>query len=200
MEEENYMDQLDRFAKETGFKYYSNSNVKKNTLIPGDKFIMTEFVIFDLPDVKDRLHLVFSDRMSSRLGSSSAYCGLFLNIKNCRNEIKVRPRFFIDRLSFAKRHKTGNSFVDKKAIIFRSNKESIPIKTDSGIIRKFLELNKTIQPMELVSLKNSLSLIPLLHGKNWIALIIDGSWLLDLEKLKIFTSEGSKLLLKAHKF
>jgi hypothetical protein len=199
MEEENYMDQLDRFAKESGLEYYSNSKVKKNTLIPGNKFTKTEFVVFDLPDAKDKLHLVFSDIVSSRLGSSSAYCGLFLNTKYCRNEIKVRPRFFIDRLSFAKRHKTGNSFVDKKAIIFRSNRESIPIKTDSGIIRKFLELNKTIQPMELVSLKNSFSSIPLLHGKNWIALIINGSWLLDLEKLKIFTAEGSKLLLKAHK-
>lgn len=199
MNEKPYIEKLKVFAKETGLEYYTNSTVKNNVLIPDDKFSKSEYVIFDLPHTKNNLHLIFSDRLSSRVGSSSVYCGLFLMVRECKNEVKIKRRFFIDSLSFEKRHKTGNSFTDKNVTIYKSSKESLPIKTDYGIIRKFLDLNKAITPIELVSIKNSLSFIPLLHGKNWIALLINGSWLLEIDKLKTFVNNGSEILRKANK-
>jgi len=131
------------------------------------------------------------------MGFSSSYCGLFFKIPDCKNEIKVRRRFFTDKMSFEKRHKTGNHEIDRKVTIFASNKENIPIHISSEIIRTFLEMNKTIMPMELVTIHNSLSGVPLLHGKNWLALVINRSWLLDSKKLKLLVKGGSEIFRKA---
>jgi hypothetical protein len=197
MEEKPYIEKLNSFARETGLKYYTNSNVKNFSLIQADRFLKSEFVIFDLPHIDNNMHLIFSDRLSGRAAGSNSYCGLFLKIAICKNEVKIRPRFFIDKITPGKRFKTGNSFTDKKVTIFTTTQESLPLKTDSIVIRKFIDLNKAIGPIELVSIHKSLSHIPLLHGHHWLAIVLDRRWLLDTKKLKILVDKGSELLIKA---
>jgi hypothetical protein len=200
MEEKPYIKKIDAFAKATGLEYYTNSSIKKHFVVHGNAFTKSEFIVFDLPNIDKNMHLVFSDSLSGRAaGASSSYCGLFLQIPNCKNEVKIRPRFLIDKITPGKRYKTGNSYTDKKVTIFKTTNESLPIKTDIGIIRKFIELHKAIGPLELVSVKNSLSHIPALHGNHWLAIMLDRRWELDTNKLKMLVSQGSELLLKAKK-
>lgn len=198
MEEKTYIEILESFAKENALQFHTNLKVKKSVIIPSEKLAQSEYFVFDIPYNDNNLHLIFSDRNASGVGAGSSYCGLFLKIADCKNEVKVRRRFFTDTLSLEKRFKTGNSFTDKKVSIFCSSKERLPIKTDTGIIRKFIDINKAVMPMELVSIKNSLSFIPVLHGKDWLALVINRSWLLDSKKLKVLVKQGSELLLKAN--
>lgn len=196
MDEKPYITVLEQFSDESGLKFYTNESVKNHFLVHGNAFTKFEYVIFDISSVK-KMHLVFSDSLTSGVGASHCYCGLFLEIPVCKNEIRIRKRFFIDRVFHGKRYKTGNEFSDKKIVVFRNNKNKIPITLNTMVVRKFIELNNDIGPLELVTIKNSLSHIPLLHGKHWVAINIDRRWLLDIVKLKTLITKGKDVLMAA---
>lgn len=197
MTEVSYIELVKKFAKDSGLNSYTNKEIRKHLALVGNPSTKYEFVVIDLPQKDKNMHLVFSDTRTGNAGGSFAYCGLFQKISVCENEVKIRPRFLIDSLSFAKRHKTGNSFIDKKVTIYKSNNESIPLNAESSVIRKFLELNKMLGPIELISVKKSMSFIPLLYGNHWLAIQMNRRWLVEPEDLNQLIDKGSKLLLKA---
>lgn len=194
MSERAYIDELKKFGKDNGLNCYTNLEMRKHIALVGNPGTKYEFVVFDLPQKDKNMHLVFSDTRTGNAGGSFAYCGLFLKIQVCKNEVKLRPRFLIDKLSFTSRHKTGNTYIDKKVTIFKSNNESIPMHVDSVAIRKFLELNSKLGPLELVSIKKSMSFIPMLYGGNWLAIQVNRRWLSDPEDIKMLIEMGSEVL------
>ncbi|MCD4735298.1 MAG: hypothetical protein K8R53_04600 [Bacteroidales bacterium] len=196
MKEESCIGKLENFAKETGFDYYTNSDVKvKNfALLPNERFLKPEYVVFDLQKISKNMHLVFYSLRSTRYGSSSTFCGLFLKIPVCENEIRIRKRVAIGIFDWSKREKTGNSFIDKKVTILKENNKRLPVKLDSKSIREFVDLTKKIMPIEIVSIRNSKNLIPLLNSNNWISLIINNRWVMESDKLKSLVTKGSRIL------
>ncbi|MEZ5199496.1 MAG: hypothetical protein R2764_24860 [Bacteroidales bacterium] len=197
MTEISYIDELKKFAKDNGLNCSTNRDIRKHVALVGNPYTKYEYVVMDLPRKDKNMHLVFSDTRTGNAGGSYAYCGLFLKIPVCKNEVKIRPRFFIDRFSSSKRHKTDNSFIDKKVTIFKSNNESIPFNTESTVIRKFLELNSKLGPLELVSICKSMSFIPLLYGNNWLAIQLKRRWLFEPDQINRLIEMGSDVLLKA---
>lgn len=197
MTEISYIEPLRKFAKDRELHFYTNKEIRKHIALVGNPNTKYEFVVIDLPQKDKNMHLVFSDLRTGNAGGSFAYCGLFLQIPVCKNDVKIRPRFLIDKLSFTKRHKTGNSFIDKKVTIFKSNNESIPIKAESNVIRKFIEMNSKLGPLELVSIKKSKSFIPLLYGNHWLAIQLNRRWLFEPASINQLIEKGSEILLKA---
>lgn len=197
MAELSSIDKVINFGKVNGLSYHTHKDVRKHLALVGNPYTKYEFVVIDLLEKNKKMHLVFSDIRTGNAGGSFAYCGLFVQIPVCKNEVKIRKRYFIDRFSFAKRHKTGNSFTDKKLSVFSENKEWIPINIDSIVARKFLELNKFLGPLELVSIKKSMSFIPTLYGKNWLAILLNRRWLVEPDKINQLREIGSELLLRA---
>lgn len=195
MQEKTSIEKLGEFAKEMGYSYYTHSN-KRNHLIvaPAERFTKAKYIVIDLKPLMKDLFLVFFDVFSPKAYTGETYCGLFHRLSDCENEIKIIRRDWFDFLSFKKRHKFGDSFIDKKVTIFKDNNESIPLKINPRNIRKFIEINKQITPLEIVTIKNSLSIVPELHHNNWIALQINRHWLVDTTKLQYFIQEGAPLL------
>lgn len=197
MAELSSIDQIINFSKANGLSYRTHNDVKKHLALAGNPYTKYEFIVIELPEKDKKMHLVYSDIRTGNAGGSFAYCGLFVQIPVCKNEVKIRKRFFIDRFDFSKKHTTGNPYTDKKLSIYKENNEWIPINIDSLVVRKFLELNKLIGPLEFVSIKKSMSFIPLLYGKSWLAILINRQWLVDPEKIKQLWDIGSDLLQRA---
>ena len=192
MKEKSSIDILIEFAKRKGFKYYTNSSVKNFHLSQNERFLSSKFVVFDLRDISDNSFIVFFDTFSSKAYTGDTYCGFYKLTEKCKNEMKILKRDWFDKLSFKKRLMTGNSFTDKNVTIFSENNEVDKFILNSEFIRKYLEISKRIMPLELLTVKNSESVVPELHGNNLIALKTN-VWITDEKELEFFIEQGKIL-------
>ncbi|MBI9055989.1 MAG: hypothetical protein JEY96_19365 [Bacteroidales bacterium] len=183
------IDKLEDFAKGKGIKYYTNSSLKNYSLVKNERYSSSKFVVFELQN----LFLIFYDSYTPKAFTSSTYCGLFKKMPECKNEMKISKRYWLDNLSFRKRLKSGDSYIDNKVTIFSENNEIDRFILNSSTIRKYIEITKRIMPLEIVTIKNSMSVVSELNGNNLIALkSID--WILDTKELELFIEKGSELL------
>jgi len=190
---ESYRNMLDNLSKEIGLSYYSHVEMDYSSLITDEIIIKPEFYVFDIPHYKD-MHLVFYDQSSVRSGSYNPFYGLYMKIPTCKNEIKMRKRFFIDVFNWSRKLKFDNSYVKRNAIIFIENNEKIPIKINSSSIRGFIDITKGIFPIDLLTIRKSRSLVPVLNGENWVRLGMSDRWEMDVKKIKYLVEKGSHFL------
>jgi len=186
---------LENFANKKGIKHYSSSNRKDHLLITGDRFLATKYVVFDFNEVKKDLYFIFYDSFSPKAYTSKSYCGFFQKITNCKHEIKIIKRDWFDMFSFKKRYKTGFDSIDKKVSIFTSSKETNPTFVNSKTITEFLQVAKTVMPLELITIHNSQSVIPELVGNDFVA-IQTNKWILNLKELDAFLTKGAEFMKK----
>lgn len=193
MREKTSIENLEDFAKEKGIQYYTNSSVSKNFLSPNERYISTKFIVYDLNQRLKNLFLVFYDSYSTKAYTSNTYCGLFKRIPKCNNEIKIIKRDWFDFLSFRKRLKTGDKYIDKHISIYSELNAIDSSIINSKTIREFVDINNKILALELTTRCESMSIVPELHGKDLIALKTN-AWILEKDLLMMFIEKGSNLL------
>ncbi len=193
MKEKSSIEYLEDFAKEIGIKYYTNLSVSKNFLFPNERYISSKFIVYDLNKRLENLFLVFYDSYSTKAYTSNTYCGLFKRITKCNNEIKIIKRDWYDFLSFRKRLKTGDNYIDKHISIYSELNAIDSSIVNSKTIREFVEINNKILALELTTRYESMSIVPELHGENLVALKTN-AWILERDLLMMFIEKGSNLL------
>ena len=185
---------IEEFAKSRGIKCYSNSNGVNFSLIPHERFLNTKYIVFELEKNEKELYVVFFDSFSPKAYTGITYSGIFLKIPECNNEIKVSKRFWFD---FRRRVKSNNSYIDKKVTIIGDNNKIDRNIINSNVIMEFLEMNKIIEPLELVTIKKSESIIPELNSNNFVV-IRTNTWIIEERKLALFIEKGRELLNEIH--
>ena len=193
MRKKTSIENLEDFAKEKGIKYYTNTSVSEKNLSPNERYISSKFIVFDLNQRLKNLFLVFNDSYSTKAYTSNTYCGLFKRIPKCNNEIRIIKRDWFDFLSFKKRFKTGDNYIDKHISIYSELNVIDSSIINSKTIREFVEINNKIEALELTINCESMSIVPELHGKDLIALKTN-AWILEKDLLMMFIEKGSNLL------
>ena len=193
MKEKSSIEILKDFAIEKGFKFYTNSSVDKHSLFPNERYTASKYIVFDLNVISENLFFVFHDSYSTKAYTGNTYCGLFKLKDKCDNELKVISRDWIDYLSFKKRLKTGDKYIDKNVTIYAESDLLDRTIINPTNIRNFIDLNNKILALELVTIKDSMSPVPALNGNNLIALRTN-KWILELGNLEIFIENGCELL------
>ncbi len=195
MKEKTSIERLEDFAKEKGIKYYTSSSIKNHYLDSGQRNTSSKFIVYDLNQRSRNLFLVFYDSYSTEAYTSSTYCGLFKRIPKCNNEIKIIKRGWFDFLSFRKRLKTGDNYIDKHISIFSKAKAIDRSIINSKTIREFVEINNEIVGLELTTICESMSIVPELNGNDLVSLQTN-NWIKDNDELMMFIDKGSRLLEK----
>jgi hypothetical protein len=185
---------LEDFANVRGIKCYSNSNTVNFSLVPGDRFMNTKYVVFELEKNTNELYLVFFDSYSPKAYTGITYSGIFKKIPVCNNEIEVTKRFWFD---FRKRIKSNDSYIDKKVTIIGENNKIDRNIINSKVIMEFLEFNKIVEPLNFQTIRKYESNIPDLDGYNFVA-IKTNTWVTEENKLELFIEKGRELLNEIH--
>ena len=180
---------LEVFANVRGIKCSSSSNNVNFSLNPSDRFMNTRYVVFELEKNTNELYFVFFDSFSPKAYASNTYCGMFKKIPECKNEIILSKRYWFD---FRRRVKTNDSYIDKNVTIISENDKIDRNIVNSKVIGEFLEINKVFEPLELITISKSESIIPVLSGNNFVAIKLN-NWILDSKQLELFIEKGSKL-------
>lgn len=192
MREKSSIEILEDFATRKGIKFYTNSSVKNYILVQNEKYLNTKFVVFDMQNISSKLFLIFYDSYSTKAYTGFTYCGLFKAISECRNEISIINRKWIDYFSFRKRIKTGDSYLDKKLTITGDTSELDRNLFTNYLLKKYIELSKRIRPLKILTTISSMSIVPELNGNNLIALQTN-EWLLQDEDIEVFIDKGIEL-------
>jgi len=106
---------------------------------------------------------------------------------------KVSKSDWFDVISFKKRLKTGDPFIDKHLTIFSESDVVNTTLIHSKNMREFIQITEKIMPLELMTFQSSMSIVPELHGNDFIALRTN-TWILDEKLLEYFMAKGSELL------
>ena len=77
MKEKTSIENLEDFAKEKGYQFYTNSSVENHFLFPNERYTSTKFVVYDLNDISKKLFFIFYDSYSPKAYTGNTYCGLF---------------------------------------------------------------------------------------------------------------------------
>lgn len=180
---------LEEFANVRGIKCSSSSNNVNFSLNPSDRFINTKYVVFELEKNTNELYFVFFDSFSPKAYASNTYCGMFKKIPDCKSEVKISKRYWFD---LRKRLKSNDSYIDKNVTIISEDDKIDRNIVNSKMIGEFLEINKVFEPLELITISKSESIIPVLSGNNFVAIKLN-NWILDSKKLELFIEKGGKL-------
>ncbi|RLD45505.1 MAG: hypothetical protein DRI89_00745 [Bacteroidetes bacterium] len=193
MKEKSSIEILEDFAKRKEIRFYTNSSVKNNFLSPSKRFSSVKFIVFDLGKVSKNLFFIFYDSFATKAQTSKTYSGLFMRTLKCKDKIKIMKRDWFDVISFKKRLKTGDPFIDKHLTIFSESDVVNTTLIHSKNMREFIQITEKIMPLELMTFQSSMSIVPELHGNDFIALRTN-TWILDEKLLEYFMAKGSELL------
>ncbi|MDO9512048.1 MAG: hypothetical protein Q7J34_09830 [Bacteroidales bacterium] len=193
MTEKSSIEILEEFAKRNSYRFYTHSSVYDHSLSTADRFTTTKFIVFDFTEISKNLYFIFYDLHSTKAYSGSTYCGLFKKIQKCNNEIRIIKRDWVDVLRFKKRFLSSDSYIDKEVSIFTENSSLDLSIVNSKNIRLFVDINKRISPLEMVSTRESWSIVPELNGNDLVA-IKTNFWEMDFENLKYFIEKGCELM------
>ena len=180
---------LKKFAKQNGYEYWSNVQPNRGILQHRGAGIHVKHFVMEYSIAQNPIYFCAHDT-----GVRSVYSGLFSNYSNhITPELKLMPRFWIDKLSFSRSAKIGLSELDKKLRVM-SNNDSITKEVISQKVGdEFIRLSQKIEPLELVIEANHLNYNPKLNWKSIMG-VKTNRWIIDEKELKIFLEQGSKLL------
>lgn len=102
-------------------------------------------------------------------------------------------RDWFDVLNFKKRHKTGNISFDRKLSIYSESQHVDSSIINPGNFTKFIEINKSIMPLELITIRDYMSRIPELNNNNLIALKTV-NWIKEYSLIDFLIKKGSEIL------
>lgn len=191
MKEKSYFESIEDYAREKGIPHHSNKSADNHLLHPAERYTSKKFIIFEL-DKKEKNFFIFFDSYAPKAYTSNTFCGLFKKILKCDNEIKIIRRDWFDALSFKRRLKTGDYFLDRNVTIYSQNSKINGSIINNKVVREFIDLNKVIQPLELVTQREAISIVPELNGQSLVALKTN-SWIADHTELTLFIKKGLNL-------
>lgn len=193
MKESSEFEILKVFAKSKGIPYYTSSERKDNIFVSSERYMSTKYVVFDLDKYSFGVFFIFYDSYSSKIAMTTTYCGLFKEIPDCSDNIKIVRRDWFDALSFKKRYISGNKYTDRNVTIFSEYNRVNPSLLKDKTIRGFVELSDLIKPVNMEIEMEANSLVNKLNEKNLLSIKLN-RWLLDTTELELFISKGLTLI------
>ena len=187
--EKSSIEILTEYAKKHNLKYWSNIHSTKGIIQHRGSLISIKFFVLEYINNSSSSYFGAFDS-----GRSSVYSGLFENYSKQKvHELKVSPKFWIDRFSFQSKRKTGISELDKKLSINCESNKIVKDVVSPKVGMEFLKLSKSIAPIELIVDNNYLEYIPNLDWTSIVG-IRTNRWITEETELRLFLEEGSKLL------
>jgi len=195
MSEKTSIEILIDFAEERNIPYFTKKKSKDFVFITNERYSSSKFIVYKLDKFYPGLYFIFSDSFSAKIGSKSTYCGIFKEFPEYIGNVKIIKRDWFDSFSFSKRYTTGDKYIDKNITIQAEYNNLNNSLTNTKNIEDFIELANKVTPISLEIMKDSISVIPELHGKNLIS-ITTNRWILDYDELDILINKGSDLIKK----
>jgi len=187
--EKSSIELLTDFAKRNNLHYWSDVHSNEVILSHMGSLVNTKFFILEYPTVTNTYFYCAFDSMAR-----DSYSGLFGNYSNREiPELKVRPKFWIDFLSFRNKAQSGISELDKKLYINCSKDSFVKQVVNQKVGLEFLRLYNKVSPIELVVEENCMHYNPKLTDKSIIGLKTN-RWITEEVELNLFLEQGSKLL------
>ncbi len=187
--EKSSIDLLTDFARKNNLKCRSSVRSTKGIIQHRGSLIDIKFFVLEYFNNSSSYYFCAFDS-----GYRDVYSGLFVNYSKQKvHELKVSPKFWIDKLSFQRKRMTGISELDKKLNITCNSDKIVKDVVTPKVGMDFLELSKKVAPIELIVDNNFLDYNPDLECSSILG-IQTNRWILEEKELKLFLDEGSKLL------
>jgi len=192
--EKSSIEILTAFAKKNNLQYWKNTNYQHNLLVPGDPFISTKFFVMECISGQHTYYYCAYDSFSSKAYSGRCYSGIYRDFSHKETpDLKVRPKFWIDKLSFKRKIKMGSNELDKKLLIQSSDADFANKIVSQKLGLAFIKLYKLISPIDLIIDTNYLSYNTQLKGKSIIG-IETNEWITENDQLNLLFDKGIDLL------
>lgn len=185
---------LSTYAKKNNYKFWTNNNKAIFHLTPSDAFLSNKNITIEFESGKHKYYFCASDNFGGKTNEGSCYSGIYRDFSNTKiSSIKIRPKFWIDKLFFSQKIKTGVDEIDKSLLIKSDNKDFVKKIITRKFAPAFNNLYKQIEGIEFIIEPNFLSFNPYLKGKSIIG-IQTNKWLIESKDLNLLFEKGATLL------
>ena len=187
--EKSSIELLTDFAKKNNYSFLSNTQPNTSIISSMSSLVNKKFFVLEYTVGVHTYNYVAFDA-----GANYTFSGIFRNYSNREiPELKVRPKFWIDFLTFRHKAQSGISELDKKLYINCSKDSFVKQVVNQKVGLEFLKLYDKVSPIELVVEENCMYYNPKLTAKSIIGLKTN-RWITEEAELNLFLEQGSKLL------
>lgn len=192
--EKSSIEILSEYAKKNNYKFWTDNNKAIFHLTPSDAFLSKKNITIEFESGKHKYYFCASDNFGGKTNEGSCYSGIYRDFSSTEiPSVKIRPKFWIDNLSFSKKLKTGVDEIDKKLIIKSSDVDFVKKIITRKLGTAFNKLSKQIEGIEFIIEPNFLIFNKQLKGKSIIALQTN-KWLIESKDLNLLFEKGADLL------
>ena len=190
MEEINAVDALVEYPKKHNIEYDCHGRTQRFFVAPRDPMLNKKLVVFK----KEDLFFIAFDSHGTKACSSALFSGLYGLIDLPKDiDIKVTRKDWTDSFLTFGKHKTGNSYVDKKLTI-KNEGAKIP----GGLITHratdhFLRICDKSYPVKLIIAHDYFRVVPDLAEKMLIGIEVD-RWIYDHSEIDNLLRYGPPLI------
>ena len=164
---------------------------ERNFIVPGkDRLSNTKYITAK----KNSLFFCAYDSYGTSAYSSRTFTGIYspLDLPS-ETDCHVYRKDWIDRFFRRNKRKSGIRFIDEKLTITSSNSWTPATLLTPHGVALFLEINKSIAPLEILIRYDHLSFIESLKGKTVLGLETN-SWIYDNNDLDSLVNSGGQLI------
>ncbi len=192
--EKSSIEILSAYAKKNNYKYWTNSDKKIFSLTPSEPFLSQINITIEFKSGKHTYYFCASDRFGGTAHTGSTYSGIYRDFSPTEvPSVKIRPKLWIDNLSFSKKLKTGVDEIDKTLLIKSSDVDFVKKIISRKLGTELNKISKQIEGIEFIIEPNFLTYNSHLKGKSIIALQTN-KWLIESKDLNLLFEKGANLL------
>lgn len=181
---------LIEYVEEKGYPFETHKSERRFCLSSHDPMLNKKLIVFKI----DELIFCAYDSYAAKASSSNTFTGLYSTIDTDKDlECKIHNRDWLDFIIIRHKKKTGVKFIDDHFTISSRYNWSFEKWFDEEIAGLFLQLSRTIRPIELLVQNDYLPMITELNGKKVLGLETN-QWLYKKEEVDVFLNSGGELI------
>ena len=191
--EKSWIEKLSEYAECKGYEYWSHKSMSSGGFVR-NVITSTKYFMMVIKNDAHTYYYCASADHSGSISTNGSFSGVFRVFSDRKlADLKIRRRFWIDRIFSANRQKIGIPTIDKKLFLQCADKELASRIASSRLGHSFLKISKRVTPLEIIVEPNRMKFNGNFKKKSIMG-IRSNRWVTDTKELNHLIDSGINLL------